>query len=140
MRSRFGANGARCNARAAATASDARAERRHKTVPLTLLDRAHTAMGGDDIGGRRAIAAVISSGWVSHSRVEPSTSAKSSVTVPVGKSPLTPRSLQFTSAVSHGSISLMLASVRPPRATKHQRKRADCSRLHAYLRPLSAPI
>jgi hypothetical protein len=30
----------------------------------------------------------------SHSRVEPSTSANSSVTVPVGKSPLTPRSLQ----------------------------------------------
>ena len=33
------------------------------------------------------MAAVISSGWVSHSRVEPSTSASSSVTVPVGKSP-----------------------------------------------------
>ena len=37
----------------------------------------------------RAIAAVIWSGWVSHSRVEPSTSAKSNVTVPVGNSPLT---------------------------------------------------
>jgi hypothetical protein len=49
---------------------------------------------------------------VSQSRVEPSTSARSSVTVPVGRSPLTPSSLQFTSAVSHGSISLLLASMR----------------------------
>jgi len=31
--------------------------------------------------------------------VEPSTSASNSVTVPVGKSPLTPNSLQSTSAV-----------------------------------------
>ena len=34
----------------------------------------------------RATAAVISSGWVCHSRVEPSTSASSNVTVPVGSS------------------------------------------------------
>src|SRR6187551_2698622 len=38
---------------------------------------------------RRARPAVISAGWVSHSRVEPSTSARSSVAIPVGKSPLT---------------------------------------------------
>jgi hypothetical protein len=51
----------------------------------------------------------------SHSRVEPSTSANSSVTVPVGKSPLTPRSLQSTNGPSaRGSISLMLASMQPP--------------------------
>ena len=35
------------------------------------------------------MAAVISSGWVSHSRVEPSTSPNSNVTVPVGNSTLT---------------------------------------------------
>ena len=58
------------------------------------------------------MAAVISSGWVSHSRVEPSTSANSNVTVPVGNSPLTPSSLQSTSGISaRGSISLMLASM-----------------------------
>jgi hypothetical protein len=72
------------------------------------------------------MAAVICSGWVSHSRVEPSTSANSNVTVPVGKSPLTPRSLQSTSGASaRGSMSLMLTSMQPPRAAKHQRKRAD---------------
>ncbi len=65
------------------------------------------------------MAAVISSGCVSHSRVEPSTSAKSSVTVPVG-SPLTARSLH--------SVALMLASMRPARRPKHQR-------LRVYLRP-----
>lgn len=59
---------------------------------------------------RRATAAVISSGWVSQSRVEPSTSASSNVTVPVGNSPLTPSSLQSTSGAR--SISLMLASMR----------------------------
>jgi hypothetical protein len=56
-------------------------------------------------------AAVISSGRVSHSRVEPSTSASSNVTVPVG-SALTPNSLQFIGASAHRSISLMLASMR----------------------------
>src|SRR3979411_1819415 len=30
--------------------------------------------------------------------------------------------------------------MQPPRAAKHQRKRADYSRSHAYLRPLSAQI
>ena len=60
---------------------------------------------------KRATAAVISSGWVSHNRVEPSTSASSSVTVPVGSSP-TPNSLQFTGGMSaRGSVSVMLASI-----------------------------
>ena len=59
----------------------------------------------------RATASVISSGSVSHSRVDPSTSASSSVTVPVGSS-LTPRSLQFTVS-TRGSGPLMLASMWP---------------------------
>ena len=59
------------------------------------------------------MAAVISSGCVCHSRVEPSTSASSNVTVPVGSS-LTPKSLQFNGGVS--ARSLMLASVRSPEA------------------------
>ena len=105
-------------------------ERRHEAVALALLDRAHPVMGGDDIRHRPGSDArsrrSSRSGWVSHSRVEPSTSANSSVTVPVGKSPLTPRSLQSTSGASaRGSISLMLASMRPPRAAKHQRKRVE---------------
>jgi hypothetical protein len=59
--------------------------------------------------------------------------------VPVGRSPLTSRSLQFTSgAFTRGSIPVMLASMRPPRAAKHQRKCAEYSRSHAYLRSLSA--
>jgi hypothetical protein len=61
------------------------------------------------VSSSRAIAAPISSGWVSHNRVEPSTSASSNVTVPVG-SPLTPRSLQFTGGASARG-SLMLVSV-----------------------------
>ena len=52
---------------------------------------------------RRATAAVISSGWVCHSRVEPSTSASSNVTVPVGSSPMN---------TSLHVVSLMLASIR----------------------------
>src|SRR5262249_44127610 len=67
----------------------------------------------------RAIAAFISPGWLSHKRVDPSTSARSNVTVPVG-SPLTPSSLH--------SIALMLTSMRPARTSKHQRMRV-------YLRP-----
>ena len=58
------------------------------------------------------MAALISSGCVCHRPVEPSTSASSSVTVPVGSS-LTPRSLQFTDGMSaRGSDLLMLASMR----------------------------
>ncbi len=52
----------------------------------------------------RPSAAAISSAWVSHSRVEPSTSASSSVTVPVGSS--------FTCRSLHASGALMLASMR----------------------------
>ena len=98
-------------------------------------------MNSDTAWLSRAIAAVISSGWVSHSRVEPSTSANSSVTVPVGKSPLTPRSLQSTSGASaRGSISLMLTSMRHRDAAKHQHKRADRGPSHTYIRPLIAQI
>ena len=107
-------------------------ERDHEAVALALLDRPHPAVGGDAcrtrVRSRRATAAVISSGWVSHSRVEPSTSASSSVTVPVGSS-LTPNSLQFTGGVSaRGSISLMLASMGSPHTAK-------ASSRCAYLRP-----
>src|ERR1700733_1899833 len=75
------------------------------------------------------MAVVISSGWVSQSRVEPSTSANSNVTVPVGNRPLTSSSLQSTSGVSaRGSISLMLASMQSLRTAKHQHNRVDrCS-------------
>ena len=52
------------------------------------------------------------SGSDSHSRVDPSISASSSVTVPVGSS-LTPRSLQFNVS-ARGSGPLMLASMRSP--------------------------
>jgi hypothetical protein len=37
-------------------------------------------------------------------------------------------------------MSLMLASMRGPRTAKHQRKRANRSRSHAYIRPLIAQI
>ena len=75
------------------------------------------------------MAAVISFGWVSQSLVEPSTSANSNVTVPVGNSPLTLSSLQSTSGVSaRGSISLMLASMLTTRTAKHQHKRVDRGR------------
>jgi hypothetical protein len=144
MRSRIGANGARCNSTAAATASEARANAATKLSPSpcsTGRTPSWAATTSHTTWLNRAIAAVISSGWVSHSRVEPSTSASSSVTVPVGKNPLTPRSLQSTSGASaRGSMSLMLTSMRWPRTPKHQRKRADYSRSHAYLPPLSAHI
>src|SRR5271168_2218016 len=65
------------------------------------------------------------SDWLSHNRVEPSTSASSNVTVPVGSS-LTLCSLQSSSGVSDGaSIPIMLASMRISRVTKHQHKCAD---------------
>ena len=103
-------------------------------------------MGGDQrrdsARSSRAIAAVISSGWVSHSRVEPSTSANSNVTVPVGKSPLTPRSLQSTSGASaRGSISLMLASMRRTAHAQNISANAQiATRSHAYIRPPAAQI
>ena len=71
-------------------------------------------MTSHTVRSSRAMAAVISSGWVCHSRVEPSTSASSNVTVPVGSS-LTPRSLQFNGVSARGSVPLMLASMRRPR-------------------------
>ena len=46
---RIGANGARCNSRAAATASDSAGKRRHKAVTFALLDRAHPVMDGDGL-------------------------------------------------------------------------------------------
>ena len=113
-------------------------ERRHKTVALGLFHRPHppwAAMTSETVWLRRAIAAVISSGWVSHSRVDPSTSASSSVAIPVGKSPLTPSSLQSTSGVSaHGSISLMLARMRSPRA-----ENISGSRVHGFRQMAGTP-
>jgi hypothetical protein len=102
MRSRIGDNGARSNCSAQATASDARANAATKLSPSpysTGRTPSWAAMASHTVRYRRATAAVISSGWASHSRVEPSTSASSSVAIPVGSSPLTPRSLQFTNAV-----------------------------------------
>jgi hypothetical protein len=46
MRSRIGANGARCNANAHTTASLARG---HEAVAFALLHRPHAAMGGYEI-------------------------------------------------------------------------------------------
>ena len=89
MRSLIGASGARCNSRAQATASAARRERDDEAVALTLLDGPHTVMGGDRVGQCLVEArdgGFIASGWVSHNRVDPSTSASSNVTVPVGSS------------------------------------------------------
>jgi hypothetical protein len=84
---------------------------------------------------RSATAAVIWSGWVSHRRVEASTSASSNVTVPVGRRTVMPRSLQFTGGVSaRGSVSLMLASMRGRRSAKHQRMGVDTTPSRAYLR------
>jgi hypothetical protein len=61
----------------------------------------------------RAIAAVIASGWVAHSWVELSTSASSSVTVPVGSSAM---------STSLHSVALMLASIGPCAPGKHPPK------------------
>ena len=81
------------------------------------------AMTSESTRSKRAIAAAISLEWFSHSRVDPSTSASSSVTVPLGSGSLTPRSLQFTSGVSpRRSFWLMLASMRARQGTKHQHK------------------
>src|SRR5271156_5617239 len=135
MRNRIGAKGARCNSNAADTASEARANAATKLSPSpcsTGRTPSWEATTSHTTWLKRAIAAVISSGWFSHSRVEPSTSANSNVTVPVGKSPLTPSSLQSTSGASaRGSMSLMLASMREARSAKHQRKRVDRGRVRA---------
>jgi hypothetical protein len=106
------ANGARCNS-SAQTVSEAQANAATKLLPSpcsTGRTPPWAATTPETVWLRRATAAVITSGWVSHSRVEPSTSAKSSVTIPVGKSLLTPRSLQFTSAASARGVDLAHAS------------------------------
>jgi len=142
MRSRIGASGARCNASAHATASLARPNATTKLSPSpcsTGRTPSWAAMTSHTMQSSRAMAAIISSGWVSHSRVEPSTSASSNVTVPVGSSSLTPRSLQFNAGVSRAP-SLMLASIRRPRAAKHQRKRVDRRARRADVRLLTAHI
>ena len=56
-----------------------------------------------------ANAAVIVSGWASHNRVEPSTSASSNVTVPVGSNPLKPNA--FQSSNGNSTCWLMVASI-----------------------------
>ena len=61
----------------------------YEAVALALLHRADPAIAAttsDNNWSNRATATVMSSGWVSHNRVEPSTSANSNVTVPVGSS------------------------------------------------------
>src|ERR1700683_531974 len=84
------------------------------------------------------MAVVISSGWVSHSRVEPSTSSNSNVTIPVVNSPRTLSSLQSTSGASaRRSISLMLASMREAHTAKHQCKRVYTTPDRADLRVLT---
>src|SRR5271166_5914764 len=70
-----------------------------------------------------ASAAVMVSGWVSHSRVEPSTSASSSVTVPVGSNSLTPNSLQVRGGIS--ACGLMVASIARQRRAQNRQNRAN---------------
>ncbi len=68
-------------------------ERDHEAVTFALLDRTHPMMGAHQFGERAiqvATATPISSGSAAHRRVEPSTSASSNVTVPVGTPSLTP--------------------------------------------------
>ena len=74
-------------------------ERDDKTVALTLFDWSYTVCAATTsarVRSRRATAADMASGWVCHNRVEPSTSARSNVTVPVGSNSFTPSSLQST--------------------------------------------
>ena len=52
MRNRIGASGARCNSNAHATASRRAGERDHEAVALTLLDRPHPAVGGEQVRKR----------------------------------------------------------------------------------------
>src|SRR6516164_983843 len=135
MRSRIGASGARCSSRAHATASAARANAATKLSPSpcsTGRTPSWAATTAETVWLRRAIAAVISSGWVCHSRVELSTSAKSSVTVPVGRSPLTPSSLQFNGV---SAWELMVAERAATTSPKHQRKRVRLPGCHADLAP-----
>lgn len=103
MRSRIGASGARCNSSAHATASDARANAATKLSPSPCSSGRTPSC--EAIASFTALfswtnAAVISSGRVSHSRVEPSTSASSNVTVPVGSNSTTPKSSQVSGGIS----------------------------------------
>jgi len=77
-----------------------------ETIALALFHRPHPTVAGDQFRHdaiSRSTASAMATGSASHKRVEPSTSASSSVTVPVGSNSLTPNSLQ--------SVSLMLASL-----------------------------
>ena len=87
-----------------------------EAVALTLFDGAYPAVLGDELRGgpfMRAMAPVIASGWLSHNCVEPSTSASSSVTVPVGSSSAMSTSLHSValmvpaSAVGRGETSAL---------------------------------
>ena len=85
-----------------------------------------------------ATAAVISSGWVSHSRVEPSTSASSSVTVPSAGHSLSDRSIRFASLssacggdIAHyiGETAYISCAGQPPaQAARATLARAWCTR------------
>lgn len=83
-------------------------ERHHEAVALALLQWPNPAVAGYQLGDHRVetrdrrrhlVRPYADTGWFSHSRVEPSTSASSSVTVPVGNS-LTAGSPQFSGTIS----------------------------------------
>ena len=79
-------------------------ERDHEVIALALFDGrtpSWTAMMSHTVRSSRAMAAVISFGWVCHSLVEPSTSASSNVTVPVGTARSRPDRLGSTAACPH---------------------------------------
>ena len=112
MRSRIGAGGARCKSKAHKTASLARPTR-HETVALALFDRPHPVVGGDDVGdglieARESGGHLL--GLVYHRHVEPSTSPRSSPHRSNRRSPLTPRSLQFTQRRVRAWVDLAHAS------------------------------
>lgn len=74
-----------------------------------------------------ASAAAICSGWVSHNRVEPSTSASSSVTVPVGSNSLMPKSFQVSSTfwLMLARFAARAAHYTGAIAQKHRPRRVD---------------
>src|ERR1700742_2809907 len=115
MRKLIGASDARCRSNAQATASEARANAITKLSPSpcsTGRTPSCATIAAVTAWSRSATAAIISPGWVSHSRVEPSMSASSKVTVPGGSS-LTPNPPQFSGdASTHRPSSPMLASMR----------------------------
>ena len=117
MRSRIGASGDRCNSSAHATASLARVNAMTKLSPSpcsTGRTPPWAATRSRSASSNRANAAVISSGWLCHNRVDPSTSASSNVTVPAGSnSPM---------STLH-SVALMVASIGCHRPGIHPRNR-----------------